>query len=104
MWGRCGVGELRGAWAVSMLRASEGWRRGPSAGNWFLGRGWCVFARAMSWGDAGACGLGESGIEFGRDLPVSESQSSSSGVRSARPVRDLTCEGIHTLAGMPADF
>ena len=38
----------------------------------------------MSWGDAGACGLGESGIEFGRDLPVSESQSSSSGVRRCR--------------------
>ena len=36
-WGRSDVGELEGSGAGSRLRASEGGRRGPSAGNWFLG-------------------------------------------------------------------
>ena len=41
--GRSDVGELEGSGAGSMLRASEGWKRGPSAENWFW-EGRCVFA------------------------------------------------------------
>ena len=63
-----------------MLRASEGWKGGPSAGNGILG-GSCELRRVQSWGSAGAFGRGEAAIEFGRDPPVSESRFSSSGVR-----------------------
>ena len=55
-----------------MLRASEGWRRGPSAGFWFW-EGVVSCARAMSWRVVGAFGRGDSGIEFGGRVPVSES-------------------------------
>ena len=37
--------------------------------------------RVTSWRPTGAFGRGEPGVEFGRDPPVSESRSSSSGVR-----------------------
>ena len=53
-WGDGVSGWVKGAGTGSILRASEGWERGPSAGKWFFGREWCVFARATSCRPAGA--------------------------------------------------
>ena len=66
-----------------MLRASEGWKRGPSAGKWLRGEV-LRLRRVKSWRPEGSFGRGELGVWFGRGPPVSEPRSSSSGVRRFR--------------------
>ena len=64
-----GQGEETGA--GSMLRASEGWKRGPSAGNGILGGG-AASSPILKLASCGCVCCGDSGIEFGRGPPVSE--------------------------------
>ena len=69
--GRSDVGELEGSGAGSMLRASEGWKRGPSAENWFW-EGVVNLRPRDELESRGCVCRGESGIEFGCRAPVSE--------------------------------
>ena len=62
--------------------------------------------RATRWRPAGAFGRGESAIEFGSREPVSESRSSSSGVRilptrRSRQILELVAEALPVTHRVP---
>ena len=100
---RSDVDELEGPGAGSMLRASEGGSRGPSAGFW-------VLEGAVRWAARQAGDLRVRwAVGPGLSLAAIRQRARFGGgfVRGAempRSVRDLACEGFHTVAEMLAEF